>query len=587
MKIREINIQNVRGLADWTLSEPITKNKPHILVAPNGFGKTSIARAFRSIAGQTSLKLKDSDRHQHDESKRARLSLVYDSGDSQSTMQVTEEARSNEIRKCFDILVVSDLREVKASAKNMGPFSAAKGKQIIPPLEICPVIPKPQCPYSISTAKSRFGEKSNLLQNLKSGVLDSEVFKLRAVELPGLLDRLTMVRLWGQLEAIREIMQQDQTWNTEFERSVLEEIEKLRSQNLDFAEAMKFLEETAALDGVQGYLALWQLSDLFKYNSDKLKAYLEWLRYQAIKESIKKGAGALSRAWKQVAVNERKGTLVLTLPEPEHISNGQRDVLVLFALLSIARYQLNKERAIIIVDEVFDYLDDANLTVAQYYLTQLVEEFKNAGKELYLLILTHLNPSFFKNYSFSNQKVIYLSDTTSMAPVDAMKKLIGSRKGNSQDHLQKKISRHLVHYHKDEIDLSSELAAISGCRPSWGKPGRFDDFLKEEFERFKNGEDCDPLAICAITRRSIERRAYEQISKHVDSETFFGVHKTSPKLDWAAQRGASIPEFHYLLRIIFDDGLHWNESRDNLVPITAKLTNPIIREMIIEAVGEI
>ncbi len=55
------------------------------------------------------------------------------------------------------------------------------------------------------------------------------------------------------------------------------------------------------------------------------------------------------------------------------------------------------------------------------------------------------------------------------------------------------------------------------------------------------------------------------------------------KLDWAHQRGAEIPEFHYLLRIIFDDGLHWDQTK-NLTPIIAKLSNPVIRDLVIKAV---
>lgn len=276
--------------------------------------------------------------------------------------------------------------------------------------------------------------------------------------------------------------------------------------------------------------------------------------------------------------------LLLNLPEPGHLSNGQRDVLVLFALFQKAKYSLSKKRAIIVIDEVFDYLDDANLTVAQYYVTQLIEDYKNAGKEIYPIILTHLNPAFFKNYAFSKQKIIYLAPATAQASVEAMCKLIAARRNTSVcDTLKDKISKYLVHYHDQEIDFSLELQSINGSRSSWGKPGKFHDFLKEEFEKYTNGSDSDPLAICAITRRSIEKQAYDQIADQLESTQFFEEHGTTSKLDWARQRGAKIPEFHYLLRIIFDDGLHWDQ-RKSLTPIIAKLSNPVIRNLVIEAV---
>ena len=110
--------------------------------------------------------------------------------------------------------------------------------------------------------------------------------------------------------------------------------------------------------------------------------------------------------------------------------------------------------------------------------------------------------------------------------------------------------------------------------------------MTEEFKKYQNGHAYDPLAICAITRRSVEALAYRQIQHLAEAKDFFEVHKTSPKLDWAAQRGATIPEAHYLLRVIFDDGLHWNLGRDNTIPIVAKLGNPIIKKLIIELVSQ-
>lgn len=39
--------------------------------------------------------------------------------------------------------------------------------------------------------------------------------------------------------------------------------------------------------------------------------------------------------------------------------------------------ELTKLDNILIIDEVFDYLDDANLMAVQYYITQMIKEFKD------------------------------------------------------------------------------------------------------------------------------------------------------------------------------------------------------------------
>ena len=166
-----------------------------------------------------------------------------------------------------------------------------------------------------------------------------------------------------------------------------------------------------------------------------------------------------------------------------------------------------------------------------------------------------------------------------------MKKLIGARSQNGCDEaLKKDISKYLVHFYSGEYDFSENLKSISGIRSSWGKNGKFQEFLRKEFEKYSSDQPYDPLAICALTRRSIEELAFTQISEQTDADEFFNKHKTGPKPDWAVQRRAVVPETHYLLRVIFDDGLHWNPNRDNTIPIVAKLANPIIKKMIVEVV---
>lgn len=587
MKIRNIRIQNVRGISDYTITEEIYKNKPHILVAQNGFGKTSVATAFKFAAEQTMLKFKsDEDRYLHSPSNKAVLSLDYKRQDTWTTLNATEAAHSNTIRKEFDLIVISDLSEIAASSQNFGKFQTkAKGKQIIPPIDLGPAIKKPHNPYSLQAAKKEWGACSRHLKNLNHSLFTRDPLKERCEEICEPISQLKKKRAWARFDTIREKIKDFSGNEADRESSIEGSIAELIQADASFASALKLLKETVDLESFDAYLTLWQLVFTAHSQESELKHYLEWLRYDAFKSGVKEGAGKLCKAWKQPSVKESNKRLLIHLPEPKHISNGQRDVLSLYALFQKAKYCLKKQRAILIIDEVFDYLDDANLTVAQYYVTQLIQEYKNAGKELYPIILTHLNPAFFKNYAFSNQKVIYLAPATAQASVEAMRKLIAARSDtNVCDTLKDKISKYLVHYHDQEIDFSVELQSINGSRASWGKPGKFNEFLQEEFEKYAEGSDNDPLAICAITRRSIEKQAYDQIANSPESTQFFEEHGTTPKLDWARQRGAKIPEFHYLLRIVFDDGLHWDQ-RKSLTPIIAKLANPVVRGLVIKAVS--
>ena len=66
MKICSIKIENVRGIASKEFTIDLHPNKPAILVAPNGYGKTSVAVAFKSLR-QSKLEIEDEDNvHQNE-----------------------------------------------------------------------------------------------------------------------------------------------------------------------------------------------------------------------------------------------------------------------------------------------------------------------------------------------------------------------------------------------------------------------------------------------------------------------------------------------------------------------------------------
>ncbi|MBU3724761.1 MAG: hypothetical protein FGM18_04505 [Burkholderiaceae bacterium] len=586
MTILEITIENVKGIQSLTIKGRVFKNRPNILVACNGFGKTSIATAFKHAANQTSIKLPDEARHQYDEARSAKISLEVDEDGTKKMLSVTELAHSNDIRKHFDIHVISDMRKIKASAKNMGGFSRASAKQVIDPIVICDKPKDAASPYKITDAKRTFGKHSSLLLNLNDSIFASPQFLMRSTEFIQALNPLLKPGQWAKIEAIQTKIANHTGSDQDAIESVKADIQQLFSDTY-FHLAEEIIADTSGFDQNAVFLTLWQIAFVSRSEQAQLQDYLECLRYKEIKKSLKTHVADLNTSWKAATVKESRGKLVVEVPDPSHISNGQRDILLLVAMFHVAKYQLTKGKAIFIIDEVFDYLDDANLTVAQFYITELIEDYKRQGRAIYPIILTHLNPVFFKNYVFSNQNVIYLNKNQTFDSIDAMKKLIAARQDKGVgDTTKNNISKYLVHYHVDAFDFSADLAAISGTRSSWGKNGKFQEFLKEEFQKYQSGQAYDPLAICAITRRSVEALAYNQVLHLKDARGFFDEHKTSPKLDWAAQRGATIPETHYLLRVIFDDGLHWNLGRDNTIPIVAKLGNPIIKKLIIELVSK-
>jgi hypothetical protein len=203
MTINSIEIENVRGIDSLKISEKLLKNRPNILVAANGFGKTSIAVAFKCIASQTSLKLPDEARHQHNVATPAKINLELDDNGVTRTLCVTEAAHSNDIRKIFDIHVIGDMRRIKASARNMGGFSSATAKQIIDPIVICNKPNEVASPYKVTVVKQAFGNHRNLLQNLDNSLFVSPQFIIRSTAFMEAIAPLIKERRWAKIEAIR------------------------------------------------------------------------------------------------------------------------------------------------------------------------------------------------------------------------------------------------------------------------------------------------------------------------------------------------------------------------------------------------
>ena len=114
-----------------------------------------------------------------------------------------------------------------------------------------------------------------------------------------------------------------------------------------------------------------------------------------------------------------------------------------------------------------------------------------------------------------------------------------------------------------------------------GKLRSFNEYVYEELDKFNREEDeYDPFAVCCAVRKKVEEHAYSLLVEP-DSKTEFldNVHGTSKKLKYVENKGHVIPEVHYLLGIIYNDGMHW---KNNEAAIAGKLENYTIRKMIRE-----
>jgi energy-coupling factor transporter ATP-binding protein EcfA2 len=571
--IKVIEIEKIKGINQSRFELDIFPNKPSLLVAPNGFGKSSLATAFNSL-NNNRIKLDEENCYEGNQNNLPRISIEYEktNGDI-CNLEATNNC--NTIKDEFDYFVINNRTYPKGIGSQYGRATAS--------LEIEEVVLIDRVPnnssfdYSLRKVKNRFGDNNKVLPNLSSDILSN----LKLVEKISLhyqeLHRANGERIKQKInEFITNINRQRGTeqqlyqWITNNQLINIRQIDYLNkiANLIGNFNLNDYVEITCYLAGIQ---LIWIYND----NPQVFKDACSYSNYKLEKQSFEQLLESFNCTWKNIRARETHGKLVVTFPKATEISNGQRDILTFISMLFRAKQKLRNKANILIIDEVFDYLDDANLIVAQYYITIFIDEFKNNDKRIYPLILTHLNPYYFKNYAFNDQKVYYL--TKSEFQVDEnLKRLLRNR---DNPIIKDDVSKYLFHYNPLKINKRDEFRTLH-IRELWGEGDNFRTFINDHRDCYLRGEPYDPFAVCGALRIKIEEIAYSQLNNEEHKTVFIETHKTREKLKKAEEMGVISPETHYLLGIIYNEGMHWKDNNDNISPIVSKLENLVIKNLI-------
>lgn len=574
-RIESIEIENVKGIKKRKFDLNIIPNKPSLLVAPNGFGKTSFTVAFQSLA-PSGIKLDKDHFHCSDESNDPKISVTY-VNTSNVTITVSAEKASNDIKDHFDIFVINSKIVAKAKKLKISGNTIVSSSLEISPITLIDKIPEAaKPPYSYGPIKASFGDNGKALPNLSAVLSNNDI--VCALDDNVDFTKLTGVRVGRKIDDfISEF-----TGATGTKQQILtaisgEPTEKLKEidQMNQIADILRFYGVTYTEES-EYVLAAIQIHNIVKTDKTQWVKAARYSRYLLDKTNYENLFKALNSTWKGIKPKEEKEKgLVISFPKANQISNGERDVISFLAMLMQARVKLKKERSLLIIDEVFDYLDDANLVAAQYYLSNMIEEYKTQGKKLFPLIMTHLNPSYFKNFCFKDQKVYYLS--RSATSDRTLEKILLKR---DEPALGDPFSKHFLHFHTDDIDLTTEFQSV-GLDNKYSTSSTFKTYIQSELDKYLENKSYDPLAVCCAIRRRIEEETFLKLPAD-DRTEFLETHTTVKKLDFAESKGVDVQEIYYLLGVIYNDGLHLRANADVVTPITSKLNNLTIKGMVKE-----
>ena len=156
--ISQITIQNVKGygVPGKTLDVDLFPTKVNLCVASNGFGKSSLATAFKSLKARH-LDVKQNDKHAHYSTDESSISMCID-----STLYHAD-SKCNEISKVLETYVINNRIYADSKKKKMPYVTHVESYINISDIIVCEKKIQPSNKYKISDIQSDFGGNGRLL----------------------------------------------------------------------------------------------------------------------------------------------------------------------------------------------------------------------------------------------------------------------------------------------------------------------------------------------------------------------------------------------------------------------------------------
>lgn len=589
--IKNITIQNIKGYGNppTTLDVELKTNRVNLLFAPNGSGKSSLAAAFLSLKSKK-LEVAKENKHYKNDMLQSSLSLDIDG------VTYTADSTKNDISPILKCNVIKIGTEVHTTQHKMGNFTAVSGYLDIADIVVDKVFPSVTTGYGVTTIRNRFGTNKKILANLETEMENPQLLQI----LKGIYKELnSFMAANSRKKLVDDILQKinNLRGNTD------EVISHIQSQWFVEIEANPIYQTiTNALANLypsesscDKFLRFFQIVNHWNLNKQQIKDATSYQEYLNRRKLFDANLQLLDNTWKDIHTDEIGGQLVVRFPQENEISNGQRDLLTFLVNIIKFRMQISpNKKYLLLIDEVFDYLDDANMIVAQYYLSKLLEEWKSY-ENLYLCILSHLNPFTFRSYVFSDKKINpqYLvrtvpTATKKMLAFIACREKIGEegKKGDiAKSELYKNLSHDLFHYNPIVKDYSAELDANhlnNVLDKTWGKTQVLHQVLVDEVNKYLSDQpQYDPYAVAMALRLRIEKMLYEQLQEQRQKDEFIDKKMTKNKLAYCEDLGMSVPDTYYIISAIHNEADHvkFNGLNDTFIekPMVYKLQHIMIK----------
>ena len=586
--INSIEINKIKGIDYLKLQLNLIPNKPSIFVAPNGFGKSSITAAFDSISSNKLIITRD---NLHNSKENSDSYIKICDVREKNENELIADLKTNSISSKYKVKVINNKVTSDAKMLNINGFNIPKSDLIVKDITLTNFIPeKKYFNYFVTKYRSEYKINKYIFSNLDE-LFNSQNFIIRLGNVKKNLDNILKKKRIN--ETISELEAQFQTKTikqTDFFNAF--DKNELIDKILDDSDVRVICDDLDKIlnikNKVEKTIFVIQLIKVYNDNKTEFVKIYKRAVYEKRKKSLEDLIKAIDKKKRIVTISEQKGKLIVKFIRANMISNGETDLLCFLVMLEKIKYEDINKDLILVIDEVFDYLDDANIIVVQKYISSFIKSFTESDKNIFPIIMTHLDPNVFKNYYFSKMKVYYLNDIN-LTIDDEVRKIITDRKNITDSSNFDYIGKYYLHYNNETRDLST-IFSDKGLSNKYDSSEKFYRLSNDEMKKYIDNLPCDYLLVLCALRINIEKYIYECIDDGYKA-SFIEEKMTVNKIAFAEQIGIRIPENFQLLSVLYNDFMHLDKSADpqnkKVLFLASKLDNIFIKSIIRSTMKEI
>lgn len=583
-KINYINFENIKSFGSGNESfklkfQNCDANSFNIIVAPNGSGKSSLATALQGVAHGT-IKLDSRDLYKSDSEPSVTIKLdgIYNG------IYISDKSKS-EISKHMDVFVInSSLNARKVNHYASGSvFSTAD--LAIDGIKLYENIPE-KCVlnYKYQDICKLYRLKRNYLVNLSNIFLDynflESIYKNKNI-IKKCFDQKRIKNAFSvYLDGIR---------NSNINNDSFNRAKTFIMNNVNVIQLIDIIKAFIKTDDIN--VIIITLIQVIRFCGEQLlidgkiidKSF-KYTKYKYDKKRIDEHINIFNTTGRTIVSKVKNNSLIIDFVSPKMISNGERDILCFIGNLIKFEINFKKNIGLLVIDEIFDYLDGGNLLAVQYYLSNFIKSCKKNNKLLFPLILTHLDPEVFKTYVFKKQKIhYYISHSRSFDFNSELIKLIKLRSSLQDSDKKKVIEKFCLHYCNKECNLSDYEISLGDITNNFEL---YKELFQEVTDKYLVSDlnTFDPIKVALAIRIKIEKMIYNKVSSNL-RDKLIEEHTTKRKIEFADSHNFEVPEIYYILSPVYNDILHLSNNNDvvvkqKMVSCYLYLNNRLIRQMV-------